>query len=208
MTNKMKLTVKPGKRSRVYVYLDEEYKASVDATFWYSERWSSLEEIEEAEAQEMLLAIDERRAFDSLLDLLSRRMHTRLELSRKLSQKYSKEAVEAALSKAQELSLLNDAAFAETYAEELSRVKHYAAPRIRMALLEKGVDRETAENVLLGLDKDDKKSIIVLLQTKYRNQLADEKGKRRAVNGLLRMGYSYSDIFSALDAYREETEEF
>lgn len=204
----MKLTVKPGKRSRVYVYLDEEYKASVDATFWYSERWSSLEEIEEAEAQEMLLAIEERRAFDSLLDLLSRRMHTRLELSRKLSQKYSKEAVEAALSKAQELSLLNDAAFAETYAEELSRVKHYAAPRIRMALLEKGVDRETAENVLLGLDKDDKKSIIVLLQTKYRNQLADDKGKRRAVNGLLRMGYSYSDIFSALDAYREETEEF
>lgn len=204
----MKLTVKPGKRSRVYVYLDEEYKASVDATFWYSERWSSLEEIEEEEAAEMLLAIDERRAFDSLLDLLSRRMHTRLELSRKLSQKYEKEAVEAALCKADELSLLNDEAFAETYAEELSRVKHYAAPRIRMALLEKGIDRETVENVLLGLDKDDKKSIIVLLQTKYRNQLADEKGKRRAVNGLLRMGYSYSDIFSALDAYREETEEF
>ena len=206
--NKMKLTVKPGKRSRVYVYLDEEYAASVDATFWYSSTWSSMEEIDEETKAEMLLAISERRAFDSLLDLISRRLHSRRELFQKLSRKYEREAVEAALLKAEELSLLNDEAYATAYAEELSNIKHYGAQRIKMALLQKGIDRETIENVLLGLDKDDKKSIIVLLNSKYRHQLSDEKGKRRTINSLLRMGYSYADIFSALDAIGEEQEEF
>ena len=204
----MKLTVKPGKRSRVYVFLDDTYQTSVDATFWYTSPWSSLEEISEADLVDMLFQIDSRRAFDSLLDLLSRRMHSKKELFQKLRRKYDTAPTEAALQKAEDLSLLDDVLFAQRYAEELSTVKRYGVNRIRNALYEKGIDRETIENVLAGLDKEEKKSIIVLLQTKYKNQLADEKSKRRTIQSLLRMGYTYGDIFAALDAVGEQTEEF
>ena len=204
----MKLTVKPGKRSRVYVFLDDTYQTSVDATFWYTSPWSSLEEISEADLADMLFQIDSRRAFDSLLDLLSRRMHSKKELFQKLRRKYDTASTEAALQKAEDLSLLDDVLFAQRYAEELSTVKRYGVNRIRNALYEKGIDRETIENVLAGLDKEEKKSIIVLLQTKYKNQLADEKSKRRTIQSLLRMGYTYGDIFAALDAVGEQTEEF
>ena len=66
-----------------------------------------------------------------------------------------------------------------------------------MELKLKGIDREIAENVLKSLDNEPIQRIIEMLSKKYSDGFKDEKSKRRFVNKLQRMGYSYRDINSA-----------
>ena len=121
--------------------------------------------------------------------------------------KHSEEASRDAVARAEELGYIDEARFAENYAESLYRNKHFGTRRIVQELLRKGISREIAENAVENLDKDDENRIILLLHGKYRTALCDEKGKRRAINGLLRMGYSYSEIRAAIMQVEIETEE-
>lgn len=204
----MKLRIQPGKRDKIHIYIDEEYRLTVDDRFWFSERWHNLTEIDDAELAALTEAVGSRRAFNSAMDLLSRRDHGEQELFRKLRRKYTAQEAAAAVEKAKDAGFLDDARFAALYAQELSANKHFAPRRILQELRAKGIAREIAENAVQGLDKDDENRIIELLRGKYRSALSDEKGIRRATNGLLRMGYSYADVRAALQAINLETEEF
>ena len=140
------------------------------------------------------------------MNLLARRAHSKKELLIKLSQKFDRSSAENAVAKLEELMLINDEKFAFQYAEELFERKHFAPRRIENELRLKGIDSETAQNAVKALDKDDINRIIVLLNSKYRSKLSTEKGVRQAINGLMRMGYSYGDIKKALAEVDCETE--
>jgi len=111
----------------------------------------------------------------------------------------------------EEAGLLNDERFARSYAAELLRRKHLSTRGLKQELRKKGVARETADIVVEELAPDPAKSIRTLLQTKYRTRnLHDEKDRRRTVNALLRLGYTYGEInnaiseFSTGDSYPED----
>lgn len=205
----MKLTYKSGKLHKIHIFIDDEYRLTVDDEFWFSERWHKLTEIDDAELAALTEAVGSRRAFYGVLDLLSRRDHSKAELMRKLSPKYPKEICAAAIEKAENLGLIDETRFAENYARELYERKSFGERRILSELLLKGIDRETAENALEGLDKDGENRIILLLRTKYRDALSDdEKLKRRAVNGLLRRGFTYGEIREAMRGLELSDEEY
>lgn len=203
----MKISVKNGKADKIHIYIDDEYRMTVDGTFWYSEKWHNLKEIDEEELAALENAVNSRRAFLSGMNLLSRRAHGKKELINKLALKHSREAAESAVQKLEELGLIDDEKFAEALADELLRRKKYAPRRIETELIMKGIDRQIAKDAVNSLDKDDFNRIILLLNSKYKNYLSDEKGIRRAQNGLFRMGYSYSDIRKALKEVTERTDE-
>lgn len=61
-------------------------------------------------------------------------------------------------------------------AQELYTHRKYGVSRVKQELSRRGIDRALAEEAAERLDKDDLNRIILLLQTKYRNNLGDEKG--------------------------------
>ncbi|MEG0546110.1 MAG: regulatory protein RecX [Oscillospiraceae bacterium] len=193
----MILSIKSGRANKIHIYIDDEYKLTVDSDYWFSEKWRNKKEISDEELTELTAAVNSRRAFNAGIDLLSRRSHGKIELVKKLSVKHTKEAALAAVERIEELGLINDERFAELYADELYRRKGFSVSRIKRELIFKGIDREIAENVAETLDKDDINRIIILLQTKYSRYLSDEKGIKRATNGLIRLGYNYYDIKKA-----------
>lgn len=195
----MELSVKPGKAQKIHIYIDDEYRMTVDSNFWYSERWHKLNSIDEEELAELECSVNSRRAFLNGMNLLSRRAHSKKEIVIKLSQKYPKEAAQSAADKLEELRLINDEKFAQLYAEELYERKKYSPKRIENELKLKGISSEIASETVKSLDKDDFNRIILLLNSKYRNKLSDEKNIKRTINALMRMGYSYSDIRKALE---------
>ena len=90
-------------------------------------------------------------------------------------------------------------------AHELYTHRKYGVSRVKQELMRRGNDRALAEEAAERLDKDDLNRIILLLQTKYRNNLGDEKGIIRTKNSLLRLGYSYSDIRAAFESIENES---
>ncbi len=204
----MKVSVKDGKNGKIHIYLDGEYRATVDKDWWYSEKYRNLKEITEDELTELLSSVGFRRAYNKALDFLSRRPYSEKEIKRKLKEKdFDESAIEYAVNRLKELSLLDDERYAETLAEHLYTNKKYGAKRILQELLFRGIDRETAQNAISALDKDSVNSIVLLLEHKFKGKFNDEKGKQRTVSSLLRYGYSYSDIKTAFKSVSQTFEE-
>ena len=200
----MKLSVKQGKANKIHIYVDEEYRATVDSDFWYSEKYRNYKEINEEELTELLNTVSFRRAYNKGLDFLSRRPYGTKELIKKLCEKgHEKESAQKACERLTELGLLNDEEYARILANDLSERKNYGIKRVKQELIFRGIDREIVENTIDSLDNDPQKSIIILVKKKYINKLNDEKGKKRTVDALLRLGYSYSDIKNALNTISE-----
>ena len=204
----MKLTVKEGKANKIHIFVDEEYRATVDSDYWYSEKYRNYKEINEDELTELLDSVSFRRAYNKGLDLLSRRPYGVKELIKKLCEKgHEKEASQKACDRLLELGLLNDEEYARILANDLLERKNYSTKRIKQELSFRGIPREIVENTVDSLDNNAENRIILVIKKKYINKLNDEKGRKRAVDGLLRLGFSYSEIKSALNQVAEFTEE-
>ena len=201
----MKLSVKNGNRGKVHIYIDNEYRYTVDGEYWYSEKWHKLKEIDEDELAALEGAVSFRRAFNTGMNLLSYRAHGKKELINKLvAKKHDRVSSQKAVERLEELKLINDLDYAEMMVRHLSERKGCAEKRIMQELLMKGIDRETAETALQKLDKNPHSRIIELLETKYGKYLGDEKGRKKVFNALLRLGYKYGEINSALREYEED----
>ena len=98
----MKLSAKPGKGDKIHIFVDDEYRLTVDSRFWYSERWHNQTQIDSGELAALEEAVGSRRAFNSAEDYLSRRDHSEKELYEKLCRKYPPAAAETAIEKAKD----------------------------------------------------------------------------------------------------------
>ena len=204
----MKLSIKEGKANKIHIYVDEEYRATVDSDYWYSEKYRNFKEINAEELTELLDAVSFRRAYNKGLDLLSRRPYGVKELIKKLCEKgHEKDASQKACERLLELGLLNDEEYARILSDDLINRKNYGIKRVKQELAFRGISREIIENTIDSLDNDAENRIILVIKKKYLNKLNDEKGRKRAIDGLLRLGYSYSDIKTALNSIEEFCED-
>lgn len=177
-------------------------------------------EVTGAELDLWLLESQTLFAKDYAMAILSRRSISEKELLDKLLQKPHSEnispedweqAAEAAVERMKELGLVDDEDYAGKLARDLSRLRKLGPRRIRQELMQKGVDRELAEEAVEDLDQNPQEDIMELLEGKFARlaQAAAEgepKEKQRLIGRLLRMGYGYSDIRQAWDLYLEDWE--
>lgn len=202
----MKLNFKAGRGNKIHIHIDGEYKMTADSDFVSSLGYGENYDINEEELAVLERAVSSRRAFNKATDLLSRRDHGEKELLLKLRQRGFKEEAEEAIEKLKYYGYIDDRKFAENYVKELIRIKHYGKRRIEQELFRKGIDREIIGEVLEGAEFPESE-LASLIERKYYRYLTDEKGVKKTINSLLRMGYSYGEIKDALKAV-SETEEF
>lgn len=201
----MKLNFKDGRANKVHIHVDGEYRMTVDRDFIASCQYHDNCEITDEELAAFESAVNSRRAFNKAVDLLSRRDHSSGELLLKLRQKGFSQGAQEAIEKLQEYGYIDDLRFAESYASELQRLKGFGKRRIEQELYKKGVSREIIAQVTEEIETDGDE-LADLLERKYGRYLSDEKGVNRAVNGLVRMGYGYSEIKAALETVKERME--
>ena len=205
----MKISVNIGKQNKIHILCDDEYKFTVDAEYWYSTPYHGVEMINEEEQAAFFDAVGSRCAFIAGLRLLSYRDHSEKELVMKLIQKgHKKEYSQNAAEKLKEYRYIDDERVAEIYARDLFERKGMSINGIVSELCRKGISREIALLTVEKLDNEPILRIIDLIKKKYYRSLGDEKGVRKTVAALQRLGYRWSDIKSALRQYEIETEEF
>lgn len=194
----MLLTYEKGKKDKIHISIDGEYKLTVDAVFWYGLGIKNKSEIDEDAFNELAETILSRRAYNKAIELLSRREHSRKEITEKLNQRGYQAVSDSVADKLTEKGYLDDERFAAMYAGELKSRKSMGKRRIKQELLRKGIDRNITENVIENIEEDPTEEIIDIIKRKYPKYNLDEKSKTRATNGLIRLGYSFSDIKNAL----------
>ena len=201
----MEITALEPRRHRlVQLFLDGEPAVKLDEETAASLRPG--QQLSDEELHELIARSDSVRAKEKALYLLEHRPHSKRELEDKLARTVGREAAGQAAGRMEELGLIDDADYAHRLAEELAR-KGFAAPRIRQELLRRGIDRELAAGEAERAAAAPEDALHSLIERRFARQLGEEKGRRRAVAALQRMGYRWEEIRSALRAFGGEPED-
>ena len=204
----MKITAKSGRKDKIHIYIDGEYRLTVDEIFWFSCGYISGDEINEEELTAFEEAAGSRRAFNSALNSLDYRDHSEKEIRAKLKRKYGAEYVDEAVEKLIDLDLINDERYAENYARELFEHKKFGKIRIKSELIAKGIASDIASDAVNSLFEDEEpdniQRIVDIIEKKYYNRMNDEVGRKKVFSALQRMGYSFSDIREAMSEFSDD----
>lgn len=194
----------PKRKKLSAVYIDGEYALKIDTETIISSPYSVGSEISDDELKELIELSGEKRAKEKALWLLSNRDHSKRELETKIRKTEDAESAKKAVERMEELGLVDDEKFAKRYAEQLINVKHLSVRGAKYKLLEKGIDKDLADEILEALSPEPREHIEILIERKYKNNLKDEKGRRKTIAALQRMGYSWSDIKAVMSNYSED----
>ena len=204
----MKITAKSGRKDKIHIYIDGDYRLTVDEVFWFSSGYISGDEINEEELTAFEEAAGSRRAFNSALNSLDYRDHSEREIRTKLLKKHDPEFVEEAVEKLIDLGLIDDERYAENYARELFEHKKYGKIRIKNELRVRGIASDIANYAVDSLfekeEPDNIQRIVDIIAKKYYNKMNDEVGRKKAFSALQRMGYSFSDIREAMSEFSDD----
>ena len=193
------------KRKRLSaIYIDGEFALKLDTETVISSPYSVGSNITDEQLKKLIEASGEKRAKEKALWLLSSRDHSKRELEAKIRKSSDIDSAKKAVERMEELGLVDDEKFARRYAEQLINVKHLSKKGAKYKLIEKGIDKDLAEQILEELDPDPREHIERLIERKYQRYLSDEKGRRKTVAALQRMGYSWSDIKAVMSNYFED----
>jgi regulatory protein len=201
----MKLNFKEGKGDKIHVLVDGEYYFTVDKAYFALMGIYQGKEVSREELSALGENAEKRRAYNCAVGYLSRRDHSARELILKLRQKGYGESAVYAVDKLCSEGYVDDERFARMYVRELINIKKYGKRRIEQELYRKGVDREIVSLVLEETEFGEDE-LCALINRKYLRYLSDEKGIKKTVASLMRMGYSFSEIKSALSKLAEEDE--
>lgn len=189
-----------GRGSKIHLLLDGEYSATTDAEFWAQNYIADGRDISDEEWDTLLGKINYRKAFNKCADLLSRRDHSVKELREKLLRTVDGESADRAIEKFTEMGYLDDEKFASAYAKHLFETKNASVYVVKQELMKRGISLDIIGKVIDNYDDYDAVgSIIEIIRKKYLSKLSAENGREKVITALMRKGFSYSDIKTALN---------
>jgi regulatory protein len=204
----MKITgIEKKTKTRYTVEVDGDYFYIFDLEILQENHLKTGMEVDEAFLEDLKKQAELRRARERAFYLLSYRDHSEKELYDKLCKNVSPEAAAAAVGKMAELHLLNDEAYAQKLAEYYLNGKLWSRRKALFEMSRKGISKEMAQEALSACVCDPTEQIGELIRRKYYRTVGDSKGNQKVVNALLRLGYAYSDIKTAMSEYEIEEEE-
>ena len=194
----MIIKAQKGRGSKIHLLLDDEYRITTDADFWAENFIKDGTDIDDEEWENLVTKINYRKSFNKCADLLSRRDHSVKELKEKLLRTVDEASADKAIERFLELGYLDDEKFAKALAKHLYEVKNYSDNHVRQELYKRGISREIVYDIFDNSEIDSIETIINLVIKKYYNKLNAENGKEKVVAALMRKGFSYGDIKTAL----------
>lgn len=131
-------------------------------------------------------------------DLVGKRAMSRAGLEKKLREKgASEQEIRYAAEWMEAIGAIDDADYAAVLAHHYGQLG-YGPAYVRQKLYEKGVPRDLWEDAIALLPEADGQ-IDAFLQNKLRGKTPDEKEKKRLTDALLRRGFSWGDVKSAIN---------
>lgn len=148
----------------------------------------------EADVIEKLIAADEMmRAKNLALDLLREEIFSKSQMTRNLEKEgFSDVTIETVVTELIQAGHIRDRKFAEKWVQRRLKSNPRGQKVLRQELIEKGVDRETAEQVVNKINSKDEESLafqIAEKQVKKYNRLPNQTAQRRLHGFLSRRGY-------------------
>ena len=188
--------IKKTKRGMNAIYIDGEYRTYVDDETLFKSKLKIGSLVDESLIEDIILQSEERKAKEKAFKFISYRSHSKRELRDKIKRSVSEQSADVAVEKMESLGLVDDLSFSLMYAKDMFFRKKYAINRVRYELARKGIDKNIIDETISKINPDEKAQVLELINGKYCGKFNDEKGKKRVIASLQRLGYKWEDIKS------------
>lgn len=183
--------------NRVNVFVDGKFSFSLDVSQAVDFKIKVGREISEEEILEFKKASEYGKLYQRTLEWTLLRPRSEKEVNDYLckkiyEKKLDKNFINSIVEKLKEKKYLDDAKFAEWYAENRFVKKGVSKKRLKMELMKKGISQETIEEVL---EKRNDEEEILKMMAKKRGKYTDEK----LIAYLVRQGFSYNEAKKAVE---------
>ncbi len=204
------------------------YRIDVDGEYWYILADTLVMDfhlrkgmtVTEQLLDEIRAAADYRKGRERAFYLLESREHTKSELAVKLARNIDWEMARKIADEMESLGLIHETAYAKRLAEYLSSVKHHGSRRIYQELMKKGFSGSDIQQALdtIETDEDELTALVRRKYTRFLQPSEEEeqpsgfnrgysKGKNKAIQGLMRLGYSFGESLAAVERVEAELAE-
>lgn len=161
------------------------------------------DELSDENLNDLIFQSQFERAKSRAVWYLDRKDRTSKDLYNKLCLAgFDKKASAKVIARLQEVGLIDDRRFAENYALRLIEC-NISKREALQKMLQKGVPYDMAKYVLSNCDADEAEQINALIDKKYRTKLLNENGVQKVYAALIRKGFSYDAVKTALKNYTE-----
>ena len=146
------------------------------------------------------------RALDLAYRYLGRRDRTVAEMRRYLEGKrVDLAAIAAAIAQLRDQGYLDDARYAQRFAQDRRELDGWGSERIERRLLTAGVDPDLVESALAQRESGDElAAAVALLRRRFPTPPSDDRERTRALGVLLRKGYEGELAHEAIRAFERE----
>ena len=193
-----------GRGKKIHILIDDEYKITTDIDFWAEHYFKDGTDITDEEWQELVDAINYRKAVNKCYDLLSRRDHSVKELKTKLLRTVDEDNAQKAIERMLELGYLDDEKYAVKLLDYLINTKNMSRSFVKQEMYKRGIPSDIISEVMSTAEFDNVGSVKELLLTKYKSKLNAENGSEKVIAALMRKGFSYSDIKNAISEINDD----
>ena len=139
-------------------------------------------------------------------NMIGSRALSKKELTKRLIKKGNDEAdAQAAADWLEDIGAVDDAGYAAALVRHYGG-KGYGTARVKEELRRRGVDRELWDEALEEMPET-AEILDRLIRKKCKGNLSDPKEKKRVSDALMRRGFSWGDVKSAMGRYAEMTED-
>ncbi len=196
--------LKEGKRGLIYLFLDGEFALSVYPDLLYEHHIQKGSVLDAAALSSLTRAQNTRYARHRALDILSHGDCSEKMLSDKLITRGIDPCdAAAAVAYCIEKGFIDDARLLPRFVRHYFQTKGYGLLRVRQALLQKGFAREDIDAALDEYQADSIPTLIGYLQGFPPEKLSDRKERAKIIQKLMRKGFVYGDIRTALSRFAD-----
>lgn len=206
----MKITAIEKKSKDMYtIFVDDEYWYILHYEIIVGEHLRVGTEVSGERLEEIKTIAERRKAKERAYYLLTYRAHSANELYKKLQRSVRDEIAAETVSAMQEQGFIDDSAYAESFARQAICDKRWGGKKAYFELLKRGIDKQTAADAVKAAkeETDIVENIKTIIDRKYYHKLEDYKARQSVIAALLRQGYDFSDIKTAINEYIESNEQ-
>jgi len=195
------LPTKKQKGNMLEVFIDDESYGLIHVEAFVKSGLKVGREIDGITLKQTIDSSNVLVAIDMVNKLLSKMLKTEKEIITYLKQKgFNEYVINATIDKFKEYKIINDLSYADRYIT--SKKSTYGKKRIKMELINKGIDDKTLDTAFNDFENDF--NTVMRLALKYmKNKVVDMKNLAKLSNYLLSRGFDYEEINRAVRKFKE-----
>jgi len=193
-----KIEYQKNNKDRVNIYLDDKFEFGIDLNIMIKYGLSKNMELEDGFISDILIQEQKIKAYNYAISVISRASKSEKQLILKMSGKgYDEELINVTLDKLKLNKYIDDDDYSERFIRDKINFSKYGKLKIKEALYNKGIARETIDEKLSLISSDDEFERAYELAAKKLKILANEgplKKKMKLSNFLINKGFDYDTV--------------